>query len=88
MLRSDLGGERVTVWQELHAIICCERSRSYLNSLLIKYDEKEKEYQEKKRKEEEEEEMEKLNKGGSYREQTPAKKDRDDHSPQSALLPK
>ena len=61
MLRSELDGKRVTVWEELCSVICCERSRSYLNTLLIKFDEKEKEFQEKKRAEEEEEALEALN---------------------------
>ena len=69
MLRSELDGRKVTVWEELCAVICCERSRSYLNTLLVKYDEKEKEYQEKKRLEEEEEAMEALNKPNSRRDE-------------------
>ena len=69
MLRSELDGRQVTVWEELCAIICCERSRSYLNTMLIKYDEKEKEYQEKKRREEEEEALEALNNAKTFREE-------------------
>ena len=80
MLRSELDGKRITVWQELCAVICCDRSRAYLDTLMVKYDEKEKEYQEKKRLEEEEEELEKLNKPQSHRAHTPKKDE-----PHSAL---
>ena len=56
MLRNELDQDkRRTVWDELCAIICCGRSRAYLNNLLVKFDEKEKEYRERKRLEEEKE---------------------------------
>ena len=47
-LRNELSQKGVTIWEELCAIICCERSRTYLNFILDRFDAAEKAYTEKK----------------------------------------
>ena len=58
MLRDELETKKVTIWEELCSIICCNRSRSYLDFILKNFGKREE--AERERKEQEEAEREEL----------------------------
>ena len=41
MLRSELDTKRITIWEEFCSIICCERSRTYLDFILTNFSKRE-----------------------------------------------
>ena len=41
MLRNELDTKRVTIWEEFCSIICCERSRTYLDFILENFSKRE-----------------------------------------------
>ena len=55
MLRDELDTKKITIWEELCSIICCGRSRSYLDFILNNFSKRE---EEERLKREEEEELE------------------------------
>ena len=48
MLRNELDTKRITIWEELCSIICCTRSRSYLDFILTNFSRKEEEEKERR----------------------------------------
>ena len=41
MLRSELDAKRITIWEELCSIVCCTRSRAYLDYILNNFSKRE-----------------------------------------------
>ena len=58
MLRDELETKKITIWEELCSIICCNRSRSYLDYILNNFSKREE--AERERLEQEEAEREEL----------------------------
>lgn len=80
MLRDELDTKNITIWEELCSIICCGRSRSYLDFILNNFSKREEE-ERLKREEQEELELEKMRneeKLPSYRESITYSKNKND----------
>ena len=80
MLRDELDTKNITIWEELCSIICCSRSRSYLDFILKNFSKREEE-ERLKREEEEVLELEKMRneeKLPSYRESITYSKNKND----------
>ena len=78
MLRDELETKKVTIWEELCSIICCDRSRSYLDFILKNFgkrEEAERERIEQEEAEREERLREELNKQKESLKRTKRKKD-------------
>ena len=59
LLRDELETKKITIWEELCSVICCGRSRAYLDFILNNFSKREEE-ERLKREEEEELELEKI----------------------------
>ena len=78
MLRSELDTKRITIWEEFCSIICCERSRTYLDFILTNFSKREEAERERREleraiqeelmKEAQQEELQKEEKAASFRE--------------------